>query len=292
MAVVNQETLDGLTKAYSTAYNKSFTYTTSYYSKIAMTAPSTTKETTYPWLGAIPRMREWIGDKVIKKLTEHGYTIKNRKFELTVGVLRDDIEDDQYGIYTPLMEEIGRSAKIWVDELVYELVNNAFSEVCYDGQYFFDTDHPVGKKVVSNMQTGTGPAWYLLDTSRAIKPFIYQDRKKPEFVSQTKMDSPDVFMRSEYKYGVEARGNAGFGLWQLAFASKKELNAANFTQLRTDMSIQEDDEGKLLVIKPNLLVVPPKLQNEAEQMINREVIDGSNNTLYKAIELFVCPYLK
>jgi micrococcal nuclease len=32
-------------------------------------------------------------------------------------------------------------------------------------------------------------------------------------------------MSEEYRYGVRARCNAGFGLWQLAYASKAELNA-------------------------------------------------------------------
>ncbi|SQC92524.1 Mu-like prophage major head subunit gpT [Cedecea neteri] len=48
-------------------------------------------------------------------------------------------------------------------------------------------------------------AWFLMDTSRAIKPLIFQQRKKPVFVSQQDMNNPDVFMRKKLKFGAEAR---------------------------------------------------------------------------------------
>ncbi len=62
-------------------------------------------------------------------------------------------------------------------------------------------------------------AWFLLDVSRAIKPFIFQDREKAKMVSQTNLDSDDVFMRGEFKFGCESRGAAGFGPWQLCYGS-------------------------------------------------------------------------
>lgn len=62
-------------------------------------------------------------------------------------------------------------------------------------------------------------AWFLLDCNKPVKPFVYQERKKPVFVQQTNMDSDDVFNRGVYKFGAEARAAAGFGHWQLAYAS-------------------------------------------------------------------------
>ena len=44
-------------------------------------------------------MREWIGDREIQNLSASDYTIKNKDYELTVGVDRNDIEDDTLGIY-------------------------------------------------------------------------------------------------------------------------------------------------------------------------------------------------
>lgn len=63
-------------------------------------------------------------------------------------------------------------------------------------------------------------AWYLFDTSRAIKPFILQINKKPEFVAMDKVNSDRNFMSKEILYGVDTEDNAGYGMWQLAYKSK------------------------------------------------------------------------
>ncbi len=62
-------------------------------------------------------------------------------------------------------------------------------------------------------------AWFLLDTSKPVKPLIYQERKAPVFVQQTGMDNDDVFNRRVFKYGAEARAAGGYGFWQLAYGS-------------------------------------------------------------------------
>jgi phage major head subunit gpT-like protein len=259
------------------------------YQKVATVVPSTRKTEEYGWLGDLPGMREWIGDRVIQNLMAHGYTIKNKSFEQTIGVDRDDIEDDAYGVYKPLIEMMGNDAAMYPDRLVFDLFIKGFSELCYDGQYFFDTDHKDGDgPVQSNKGTAAfsdeayenaraqmknlkkangdvlivnpdllvvGPQnegkarrtlfaeqingtsnvnlktadllvvpelttqWFLLDTTKPIKPFIYQERKKPEFVALDKPDDENVFMRKKFLYGIDMRCNVGYGLWQLAYGS-------------------------------------------------------------------------
>ena len=62
-------------------------------------------------------------------------------------------------------------------------------------------------------------AWFLLCTKRPIKPLIYQQRKKAKFVSKTQETDENVFMKKQFLYGADSRGNAGFGFWQMAFGS-------------------------------------------------------------------------
>jgi len=62
-------------------------------------------------------------------------------------------------------------------------------------------------------------AWFLLDTTKPIKPFVYHQRKAPVFVQQVDPEADDVFMRKKFKFGAEARAAGGFGLWQLAAGS-------------------------------------------------------------------------
>ena len=88
--IVNQANLHGLTVGYSTAFNKSFDTTQSNYQKVATVVPSTTGEQDYKWLGQMPGMREWIGEREVQALAAYDYLIKNKKFEMTIGVPRDD----------------------------------------------------------------------------------------------------------------------------------------------------------------------------------------------------------
>ncbi len=152
--IVNQASLKGLNVSYSAAYNKAFEGVKSNYEKIATTVPSTTAETNYKWLGQIPQMLEWMGDREIQSLSAYDYTIKNRKFEMTISVPRDDIEDDQYGIYTPLFSNMGESAAQHPNTLCFGALKAGFKEKCYDGNPFFAENHPSGeggKKTVSNI---------------------------------------------------------------------------------------------------------------------------------------------
>lgn len=58
--------------------------------------------------------------------------------------------------------------------------------------------------------------WYVMHTRNEIKPLIFQRRKPPEFVGIDKPDDHHVFMQRKFLYGVDARFNVGYGLWQMA----------------------------------------------------------------------------
>ncbi len=296
--LVNKQSIQAAFVSLKTIFNKAFTAAPSSWQKIAMKVPSTTGQNDYAWLSNFPKMRRWVGAKQVKSLAAYKYSVVNEDFEATVEVDRNDIEDDQLGIYEPQAKMAGFSSAQLPDEIVYEAVNKAFTALCFDGQYFFDTDHPVGGKSISNKSTAplsvatkalatagygaarsamkrfkddegrslnispnvllVGPAlediakalltnaklddgseniykgtaelvvdgriesdtaWYLLDTTKPILPFVYQERKAPDFVQQTNPESEDVFNQRKYKFGAEARAAAGYGFWQLAFGS-------------------------------------------------------------------------
>ena len=66
--------------------------------------------------------------------------------------------------------------------------------------------------------------WFLLCTKRPVKPFIFQNRRKAQLVAKDSPTDDNVFMKKEFIYGVDARCNAGYGLWQLAFGSTGEAD--------------------------------------------------------------------
>ena len=148
--IVNQANLHGLSVGYSTAFNKSFDTTQSNYQKVATVVPSVTGAQDYKWLGQIPRMKEWIGEREVQSLAAYDYLIKNKKFEMTIGVPREDIEDDKYGVYAPLFASMGESASLHPDELVFGAMMDGFEAACYDGKPFFSGEHKLGKETYSN----------------------------------------------------------------------------------------------------------------------------------------------
>lgn len=290
--VINKANLNIVYQAFKTAFQNAFNGAERQWDKIATLVPSTTKEEKYGWLGQWPRLREWIGDRQIKSLELHDYTIKNKDYEDSVGVPRNDIEDDSYGLLSTMMAEMGYAAQTHPDELVFDLLGRGFTETCYDGQFFFDTDHPVGGASVSNMQAGAGAPWFLLDTNRPLKPIIFQRRKDYGFTAMTSMDDEEVFMRKTFRYGIDARVNVGFGLWQMAFGSKATLDATNFDAAVAAMMAFKSDEGRPLGVKPKVLVCGPSNRAAAKAVIETETLaNGQSNTNFKAVELMVVPWL-
>ena len=268
------------------------------YERVATIVPSGSDEEAYPWLGAVPGMREFKDERMPLGLLEHSYTIKNKTWESSIAVERSAIEDDKYGQIKLRVQSLAREAKRHVDELVFTLLRNGFASNCYDGQYFFDTDHSEGDsgtqsnkgtsaldasalqvaitammkykddkgkllgivpdllvvppdlqwtamellestywpgsqanhKMANNVLKGkldllVSPYltdttdWFVFSTKGIIKPMILQSRAPVEFAA-LEGDSESGFMRDQYIYGVRARYNAGYGLWQMAYGSQ------------------------------------------------------------------------
>ena len=295
--IINQASLNSAFTGFKTIFNMAFEGAPSTYQTISMEVPSSSSEEDYGWLGQFSRLREWVGDRVIRNLVAHSYTIKNRKFEDTVSIPRDKFEDDKFGVFKPVFAEMGRNARTHPDELVYALVASGFATACYDGQYFFDTDHPVTDQdgtetSVSNMQAGAGTPWFLIDNSRAVRPIIWQTRIDYDFKSLTQDEDVNVFMRDEYLYGVRARVNAGFGLWQLAFGSKDTLDATNYEAARAAMAGLKGENGKPLGVRGTHLVVGQSLEGAGRRiLVNQLDGSGGSNEWAGTAELIVTPFL-
>ncbi|QIL81779.1 hypothetical protein G7047_19055 [Diaphorobacter sp. HDW4A] len=289
---INNANLKALYVAFNAAFKGGLGQAASQYTQIATVVPSTTGSEEYAWLGKLPGLREWLGDRVVHAIGNHGYTIKNKSFEMTVGVPRVAIEDDQYGVYIPLMTEMGRAVDAHPDELTFGMLKSGRIALCYDGQPFFSAQHKVlnekGKEVnVSNISDdgNDGPTWYVLETRRAIKPLIFQNRKAPNFVTKTAETDDNVFDRAEFVYGVDARRNAGFGFWQLAHASNKPLNAANLKAVITAMETQVGDHGRPLGISPNMLAVPKALRFDANKLLTADLVPNEAGTATETNDL-------
>ena len=297
--IINQGNLQTLFTGFKASFQVGFAGVTAIYPQLATVVPSSTKTEKYAWLGQMPNMREWIGDRVVQNIAAHDYSIANRSFESTVAVPRDDIEDDTFGVFTPLFTEMGRASAALPDQLVFELLKAGFTSKCYDGEAFFSATHPVidakGKEVaVSNTGGGAAAPWFLLDTTRALKPLIFQNRRKMEFVKKDNPNTSDkVFESNQYMYGVDGRCNTGFGFWQMAYGSKQPLTKEAFRAGRKVMMAMKGDNGRPLGITPKLLLVGPSNGDAARDIILAERdAAGATNTDRNLVTILETPWLE
>lgn len=133
-------TLRGLTAKFDAGAQAA----TPFYPTLCTTVPSNGADEQYGWLGGMPGMREWLGERQFQSLRAGHFTLANKEWENSVAILKNDIDDDRLGMYGPTLEELGKKAARHPDKLLLQLIEAGESTACFDGQYFFDTDHSWG----------------------------------------------------------------------------------------------------------------------------------------------------
>ena len=300
--MIKSDVLNTLRATFKTLFERGFKVE-SKWQKVAMKTTSNSADNVYGWLGKFPKLREWIGERQIQRMKEDGYKLTNKKYEATVGVSRDDIEDDNLGVYDPIVEQMGSSAVEHIDENVFGKLLNGFSDLCYDGKPFFAADHPINSQEdgqgtngtysnIINPGTTDHEPWFLLDTSKIVKPVIYQSRKEAELKQMFDSTNDHVFMLDEYLYGVDARRAFGYSFPQLAVGCRDTLNAANFNAAYQSLLKMKTDGYRPLNCKPTILVVGPENRAAAVDLLEKQLLaKGESNVNYHIVEMLVTPYL-
>ena len=306
MAFFSNPTLNNLRTTVRGEFNTAFlaAMAGSYYKKLATEINSSSKSNTYGWLSKFPQMREWVGSRVVKDMSESSYQILNKEFESTLGVARADIEDNNLGQYATIARSMGQEAVDFLDRELAKIIKGGFENTCYDGQNFFDDEHPVYAKpdgtgdpttvsnICKNSNADNGTPWYLCSLNRALKPFIIQNRTAMEMEAITDTKNETVFMEDKYLYGIRYCGNQGYGLWQQAVGSKADLTKDAFEAAFRQMQEFKRDGGDPMGIRPSALVVPPDLESAAESILKMQFLSGgASNPNYNKVELIVNPWL-
>jgi len=134
-------TLRGLTAKFDMAVEQAAPF----YPEVCTMVQSDGADEKYGFMGAMPGVREWTDDRVFNQLRAADYTLANKEWESSVRIEKNDIDDDRLGMYGPVLEQLGQEAAHHPDELLLTLITGGESAACFDGQYFFDTDHVWGE---------------------------------------------------------------------------------------------------------------------------------------------------
>lgn len=112
--------------------------------KIAMPVNSKTTSEKYAFLGNVPGLREFKSERVPGTLSQFNYEITNKKFESTLDVDRDAIEDDQTGQIMLAVNSLATKAGKHYTKLITSAFDLGFTTPIWDGENFFDADHAGG----------------------------------------------------------------------------------------------------------------------------------------------------
>ena len=307
----NQSNLDILFRTVSTNYQSAFDLTPTVSEKIASTFPMATATVNFAFLNRIPKLRKWVGDRVVNSAYTQVRNVTSAPYEDTVSLDKFDFEDDQFSVFNYALTSLAQQSKKWPDDLVFDyILNRASTENGFDGVPLYSTSHPVqgagitvpgqtavqsnlfvstalnfdnygsvrakmsslvgvdghplavtpnllvvppqleqtarliltadflpstaGTASQSNIWKGSAELlvipelasypqnWWLMDTTKAVKPFVFHQRKAPVMTALTSPTDANVFMSRQLIWGVEARGIATESLWFLSAAATGE----------------------------------------------------------------------
>lgn len=236
------------------------------------------RELEFPITFGTGPMREWKGSRIVEGIKRSSYRMTTKKYEKTLGLEVEDEEDDNLDLYLPAIRTAAIQLQNWQSQQGHKAIEQ--NGLGYDDQPLFSASHPENGSLASNYQAGAGPAWYLIDASKPIKPWLWWTRVAPTLRPKTSPDDDNVFWRDQLIWGARARGGAGYGMWQYAFKSKAALTPANLEAAEQTMRDRQDDVGETLDVIPTILLIPRQLRWDARRILGPSTINGSDN-IYK-----------
>jgi len=113
------------------------------YTDLATRTSSTTRSTNFPQHASTRRLRRWEGERKVVNGKAYDYQVTAEKFELTMGIPVEELEDDNFGAYNALVMDMGEQAALWPDDLIFELLLRGEDSAypAFDGKAFFANDH-------------------------------------------------------------------------------------------------------------------------------------------------------
>ena len=173
----------GVQNIYSNAYAQVGASNAAWWNLLARRVPSSGSSEVYRFSETMNRLRRWIGPRQLRNLVEKSYTLPNVKFEQSYHLAVEDIEDDRWQNQMDGVRDIARAGALWPNDLIYDALVAGTSTVCFDGQYYFDTDHPLevqgaAATTQSNLHTSTALTYANYVTVRtAIRNRLANDGK-------------------------------------------------------------------------------------------------------------------
>jgi phage major head subunit gpT-like protein len=166
--LISREKLAGTHISLNTRFMNAIKEYTPIYKQLVTELPSSAAIETYNWMGLVPKMEKWVGERVIHKLRAEKYTIENFDWANGIEVTRDDLAEDKLGLVAMRIADLAKKGLDAIDDEVARILNNAFAAaggLAYDGQFLIDSDHLAKGDGTGTAQSNTGGTTALSDTA-------------------------------------------------------------------------------------------------------------------------------
>lgn len=206
----------GLNAQYHAAYGSMITQThLAAVRDLYTEAPSTAASEKYAWLGDVPIVKEWIGDKTIGGLKEYDYEIRNKDFYTGFSIDRNELEDEQISGITPRVQALAATVARWPWQLVVNLIINGTSGLAYDGNAFFANRTSPNDNLLSGTGDSVAQLRADISTARAAMMRFNSDAGRPmglmmdTVVVPPELEAPMLeAVRSQTAIAVDGNGQA------------------------------------------------------------------------------------
>ena len=114
------------------------------WNRVARMFPMSAKTIDLVDLGAAPMPKESGSGTTFQDFIEKTLQVSPKDWDITVSISHNAIKDDQTGTLENRVRSAGQRFNKHMDKLVFQALNAgdaATYGLCYDGQYFFDSDH-------------------------------------------------------------------------------------------------------------------------------------------------------
>lgn len=206
-------------------------------------------------------LREWIGERKASDFISRKMAVSNRKYEATVYIERDHMENAAgsglLSLYEARLRQMG-------DAYPRRLIRQLSVMMLQGGE----------------MPTGEG---FGADNSTTYDGVPFFSDEHPIFIGEPSDDMIRAGIEFENTYSN---------------VTEDELDRESFDAAVTAMSLQTDWRGEPMGVRPTHLVVGPRLEAKAKEILSQQkLVETANgavvmaNELYNAVELIVNPYL-
>lgn len=134
---------------------------------IAMEIPMDGKTIDLVDLGSAPMPKNSPTGATIQDMIERHLEMTPKDWDITVWISHNAVEDDRIGNLWTRVQQAGQNFQKHMDKLAFQALNAGDGStygLCYDGQYFFDTDHVDAGALYDTDQSNVGSATLSFET--------------------------------------------------------------------------------------------------------------------------------